>query len=224
MQQDELTLALFESYQRTGRELHRWAAYFLRSLRNRGGVGVAKSILGKPVGKITAGFQALLDAGRPELSVEAVVLEPRFRHLFAPAELATARKRLKRFPSYCWPKTIDVSTIYPDDLPRSLHFLEGAVSKVKVNRYERDPKARIACLAKYGTRCQVCGLKFDERYGDIGKGFIHVHHLKPLGAMRKEYQINPTLDLIPVCPNCHAMLHTKEPPISIDDLRRLIRK
>jgi 5-methylcytosine-specific restriction protein A len=224
MQDDELTQALFESYQRTGRELHRWAARFLQALRRRGGVQVAKRILGKPVGKITEGFQALLDAGRPELSVEAIALEPRFRHLFAPAELAIAKERLKRFPSYCWPKTMDVSTIYPDELPPSLKYFEGAVSKVKVNRYERDPKARSACLAKFGAKCQVCDLKFEDRYGEIGKGFIHVHHLKPLGAMRKEYQINPTLDLIPVCPNCHAMLHTKEPPISIDDLRQTIRK
>jgi 5-methylcytosine-specific restriction protein A len=223
VQNDDLTLALYDAYQRTGRELHRWAAYFLRALRRHGGLKESKRILGKPVGKITAGFQALLDAGRPELSVEAIVLAPKFRPLFTPAELATARERLKRFPRHCWPRTVDVSAIYPDELPGDLRYFEGAVSKVKVNRYERDPAARHACLAKYGARCHVCNLKFEERYGEIGKGFIHVHHLKPLGTMRKQYRINPTLDLIPVCPNCHAMLHTKEPPISIDDLKQMLR-
>lgn len=47
-----------------------------------------------------------------------------------------------------------------------------------VNRYERDPAARKKCLATYGHKCTVCDVDFETQYGDIGKDFIHVHHLK----------------------------------------------
>lgn len=101
-------------------------------------------------------------------------------------------------------------------------FREGAGKTIFVNRFERDIKARDACISHYGTSCQVCGIDFQEIYGDIGKGFINVHHLMPLASIGKEYDVDPLADLIPVCPNCHAMLHTSTPPLGIDEFRQLI--
>ncbi len=92
-----------------------------------------------------------------------------------------------------------------------------------VNAYERNPAARKACIAKYGVRCAVCGMSFKEKYGTIGRDFIHVHHKKPLALRRAEYRVRPTIDLVPVCPNCHAMLHTKKPPLGVDELRQILR-
>lgn len=89
----------------------------------------------------------------------------------------------------------------PDDL------IEGAKKTMIVNRYERDPEARRRCIEAHGCYCHVCGLDFAARYGEVGEGFIHVHHKVPLSSIRKEYVVNPVKDLIPVCPNCHAMLH-----------------
>ncbi len=65
-------------------------------------------------------------------------------------------------------------------------------------------------------------MSFQERYGEIGRGFIHVHHRKPLALRRAEYKLRPTIDLVPVCPNCHAMLHTKTPPLGVDELREIM--
>jgi 5-methylcytosine-specific restriction protein A len=62
-------------------------------------------------------------------------------------------------------------------------------------------------------------MSFEELYGIIGKGFIHVHHKKPLAGTRAEYKVNPPKDLVPVCPNCHAMLHTTNPPLGIEELK-----
>jgi 5-methylcytosine-specific restriction protein A len=90
---------------------------------------------------------------------------------------------------------------------------------VLVNQYERDRVARDACLKRHGFRCAVCEMSFEERYGDIGKDFIHVHHKKPLAACREAYRIDPARDLVPVCPNCHAMLHTSDPPWTVEELR-----
>ncbi len=61
-------------------------------------------------------------------------------------------------------------------------------------------------------------------YGQIGEGFIHVHHLKPLSEIGQEYEVDPIEDLRPVCPNCHAMLHRKKPPYTIEQLKDLIHK
>jgi 5-methylcytosine-specific restriction protein A len=56
----------------------------------------------------------------------------------------------------------------------------------------------------------------------LGAGFIQVHHTVPLSSIGTEYVIDPIRDLIPVCPNCHAMLHRKTPPFSIAELRGLL--
>ncbi len=220
MENDALTQMLYLNYQRAGREAKYWGFYFLRDLKKYGGLKVAKRMLAKTTrAGDTKGFLALADAGRPDLSVEAVVLLPQFRSLFSDQEIAIAEQRLKRFPASSWRKSVKRISVYPDEVPEGRDYREGAVTKVLVNRYERDPDARAACLAQNGTRCKVCGLSFDERYGDIGEDFIHVHHIKPLGITREEYKINPKTDLIPVCPNCHAMLHTSEPPLSVDELK-----
>ncbi len=68
------------------------------------------------------------------------------------------------------------------------------------------------------------GFNFRKYYGPTGKNFIHVHHLKPLSEVKDEYEVNPEEDLRPVCPNCHAMLHKKNPLYEIEELKKLIIK
>jgi len=118
---------------------------------------------------------------------------------------------------------------FPEELPDEEGFCEGAVVQVLKNQYERDPDARDACLNEYGYiySCHVCEMSFREEYGQIGDGFIHVHHRVPLAARKAEYRVNPAEDLVPVCPNCHAMLHFGRPwnsPRSTDELREIMRK
>lgn len=40
-------------------------------------------------------------------------------------------------------------------------------------------------------------------------GIIHVHHLKPLHESIGIGIVDPSRDLVPVCPNCHAVIHSK---------------
>lgn len=103
-------------------------------------------------------------------------------------------------------------------------YREGAVRQVLVNAYERDRAARDACIDHFGSACLVCGLQFEDRYGPLGAGFIHVHHIVPLSDLAADYAVNPVEDLRPVCPNCHAMLHRQRPPLSVDALRQIIQK
>jgi 5-methylcytosine-specific restriction protein A len=111
---------------------------------------------------------------------------------------------------------------YPDEVSENLE--EGMRKTVMVNVYERNPIARKKCIDHYGVQCQVCDLDFENTYGEVGKDFIHVHHIKPLYAIQQGYIVDPIQDLIPVCPNCHAMLHRKENGLnlSIEQLRERI--
>lgn len=101
-------------------------------------------------------------------------------------------------------------------------FAEGRRLDVTLSAYERDPAARAACIAAHGPACAVCGLDFGKRYGEPGKGYIHVHHLVPISYVGKTYAVDPVADLRPVCPNCHAMLHRKSPPLTIAALKKMM--
>ncbi|NOS73887.1 MAG: hypothetical protein HOP36_04985 [Methyloglobulus sp.] len=114
--------------------------------------------------------------------------------------------------------------IFPDEIQDAGNYYEGAKRTVVVNSYERNLKARSQCIALYRAKCSVCEFDFEKKYGEIGSGFIHVHHLTPLEDIGEEYEVDPIKDLRPVCPNCHAMLHKKQPPYSIEELKSICKK
>ncbi len=102
---------------------------------------------------------------------------------------------------------------------------EGALVRTTVNRYERDPNARKACIVHYGAICQVCEFDFGQMYGPIGAGYIHVHHRTPIASIKESYEVDPVIDLVPLCPNCHAMIHTgRTVPLTVDELRQNIER
>ena len=99
---------------------------------------------------------------------------------------------------------------------------EGALKRITVNSYERNPVARARCLAEHGTSCVVCGFNFGNTYGAEAEGYIHVHHLVQLSDISEDYEVDPIQDLRPVCPNCHALIHMSNPPKTIEQARALI--
>jgi 5-methylcytosine-specific restriction protein A len=132
-------------------------------------------------------------------------------------------KPVIRFTSFClMPLLPDADfldgTIDEEGLP------EGALTKILVNKYERNPKNRNACLAYYGCMCFVCGFDFGEVYGDFASNFIHVHHTTPVSKLGENYIVDPIKDLVPLCPNCHAAVHLNNPPIDPLILRDLMHE
>jgi predicted HNH restriction endonuclease len=111
-----------------------------------------------------------------------------------------------------------------EEVPAGAPYSEGSVQRVLVNRYERDPRARQECIQYYGTKCFLCGFDFVAKYGEVMAGFIHVHHLVSLSSVGEEYEVDPSEDLRPVCPNCHAVLHRREPPYSLEDVQRFLHR
>jgi 5-methylcytosine-specific restriction protein A len=117
-----------------------------------------------------------------------------------------------------------IEAFFPEEIGEAEKFIEGRTKAITVNIYERSTKARKLCIEVYGYMCAVCGFDFEKTYGAIGQGFIHVHHLRDFASITEAYELDPKEDLRPVCPNCHAMLHKKSPPFSIEGLRKLVRR
>jgi hypothetical protein len=148
-------------------------------------------------------------------------------------EETTAGKSLKRTPRTSSTKRRKVGTsaalllseVYPGEIDEEGEgTFEGAKKSVVVNVFERDRAARLKCIQHHGAVCIVCKIDFSAVYGRLGAGFIHVHHIRPLGEIREEYELDPIKDLRPVCPNCHSMLHRRRPALSIEYLRGILVK
>jgi len=100
--------------------------------------------------------------------------------------------------------------------------LEGGKMVYFSVKYERVKSNRDKAIKIHGYNCCICNINFKETYGEIGEGFIHIHHLKPLFSLESEVIPDPSKDLVPVCPNCHAIIHrVKGKVISIEEMKQL---
>ena len=123
-----------------------------------------------------------------------------------------------------------VRPVSKDDV-RSLTAKRKALDKRSADegeRYRRETTFRRrnqslieAKKANSDFRCEVCEFNFRETYGNIGDRHIVAHHIEPIG--RRPTATKTTLDdLALVCDNCHAMLHTKDPPLTVAELRQRV--
>jgi 5-methylcytosine-specific restriction protein A len=111
----------------------------------------------------------------------------------------------------------------PEEVVRPQELWEGVTRQITVNVYERNPLARRICIEHFGVSCQVCGFNFQLKYGELGKEFIHVHHIVPLHTINEKYTIDPLKDLVPLCANCHAMIHRRTPPLTVLELKSALK-
>lgn len=118
----------------------------------------------------------------------------------------------------------DVQPVIPEEVDSPEQYFEGAVKTITVNAYERSREARSKCIQHHGWKCGVCGYAMADLYGTLGERVIHVHHLRELANLGEQYEVDPIKDLRPVCPNCHAILHTSSPAMSITQLRKVLSK
>jgi 5-methylcytosine-specific restriction protein A len=115
-------------------------------------------------------------------------------------------------------------TVLADDIeieemePLELGEFEGQAYVVQIRKYERSRLNRAACLRHYGYMCRGCGVELESIYGPAGVGLIHVHHKVPVSQMGGSYRLDPISDLIPLCPNCHNVVHRENPPMTIEAL------
>lgn len=121
------------------------------------------------------------------------------------------------------PASSDPTSDQTNDNSQSLESrLEGREKQVYTTVYERDSRLRRAAIAIHGTKCKVCGFDFSATYGVLGRGYIHIHHVKPISEAGGQIEVNPATDLMPVCANCHAIIHRKRdctiPPVELGEI------
>jgi 5-methylcytosine-specific restriction enzyme A len=104
------------------------------------------------------------------------------------------------------------------------HLFEGGAKVVHLTRYERNPQARQQCIDHHGASCYVCSFDFGRTYGVDFARFIHVHHIEPLSATKKRHKVDPKKDLIPICPNCHAVIHSGGKTRPVKEVKALMKK
>jgi hypothetical protein len=105
------------------------------------------------------------------------------------------------------------------------YYSDGAIREYYGKRYERNPENRKKAIDFHGLNCTVCNFNFEYVYGDRGRDFIEVHHVKPLSTLDEEMIIDPQSDLVPICSNCHRMIHRrKDNVLTIEELKLLVSK
>lgn len=103
---------------------------------------------------------------------------------------------------------------------------EGGRKVVVSTRIERNPRLREEAVQIHGYSCVVCGFDFTLIYGDWGKEYIEVHHLRPLGeSENSQVETNPVTDLAVLCANCHRMTHRRRDKVlTLDELSSKINR
>lgn len=203
---------------------------FRQMVANEGGLNTAKKLINSK--QLSDGFAELAHLNRLDLTVEALVLKKENRILFTESELEIARERLTQLGFFLEiedDEQDDLLLIVEDDLEalriEEGNGIEGAKKAYLVNKYERDSKNRKKAIEIHGLNCYACGFNFEEVYGERGKEFIEIHLIKPLSTFEEAIEVNPKTDLVPLCANCHRMVHRrKDDVLSVEELKELIEK
>jgi 5-methylcytosine-specific restriction endonuclease McrA len=103
----------------------------------------------------------------------------------------------------------------------NMTFREGGRVLYTLSRAERNPALRRACIERYGLKCSVCNFDFEGIFGVVGRGYIQIHHLDPLAATSRVREVRVDR-LVPVCANCHVMLHQRTPPYTPEELKAMM--
>ena len=139
--------------------------------------------------------------------------------------IARVRKEADSVVEQCQNMLNMANFSYPEELDSNQKYFEGTKTTIVVNSYERNSDARRICLENHGYNCAVCEINFGNYYGEVAEKYIHVHHLTPIHTVEDKYEIDQVKHLIPVCPNCHAVIHMrKSEPYSVKELKEKIAK
>ena len=115
-------------------------------------------------------------------------------------------------------KILSVLTIIlPVKIIEGSGYLEGSSFEYMQTYYERNKKNRDLAFKYHGRQCKVCNFKNEEVFGETSRDIIEVHHTTPISLLGESYKLDIQKDLVPLCPNCHAFVHTKKPPFTIQE-------
>lgn len=129
-------------------------------------------------------------------------------------------------------KTIEKEKREIESFDETIMIKEGFVKIIKSKIYERSSKLRNIAIEHYTKSgdilCDSCDFSFNDFYGVYGKGFIEIHHIKPIFKFVEE-ELNKTIEdalnnVSPLCSNCHRMVHRKKETLSIGQLKTFVNE
>lgn len=109
--------------------------------------------------------------------------------------------------------------------PKTLaeEFAEGQRGRRESSFFNRNPALRTAAIARHGVVCKACGFDFERVYGELGAGFVEMHHINPLAersdGVLGQVQMTRVEDVVPVCANCHRVIHRRRPALTVEEVR-----
>lgn len=109
-------------------------------------------------------------------------------------------------------------------------YLEGEAGEAQpAELRKRNKILRQACINYYKALhgghifCECCGFDFQKAY-DIDDEYIEIHHRFSFSQTEGEHPVNSQTDLVPLCANCHRMIHHgqggKGNCMSLEELKR----
>jgi predicted HNH restriction endonuclease len=172
----------------------------------------------------SSGKYTLTEKGEKYLTENIDQVEYLFSNKFTSSEVADVVTAIEKTSG----KKRKVYVYSEDDM-----VTEGtAVSKETVIK-KRSRKLRMAAIEHYRKSdgkiyCAACGFCFEDKYGDIGKDFIEIHHENPVYQYSDDgfeaYVSEAVKKVRPLCANCHRMIHHNgKRPLSINELKKLIK-
>lgn len=105
---------------------------------------------------------------------------------------------------------------------QSFEVCEGEITIAEIMFRQRNRTIIAAKKALSNGACEICGFNFKMKYRLSEKDCLVAHHLNPIGFRRKA-TLTSMNDILLVCPNCHAVAHTHNPPISPVKLKKMIK-
>jgi 5-methylcytosine-specific restriction protein A len=118
-----------------------------------------------------------------------------------------------------------INQAYLDDEYKYHLHDESRTRIVSTKQIYRSQNAKNECIRLKGCYCNICGFDFEKTYGELGKKYIEVHHITPIGKLStaEGYDgTDPQNDLIPLCSNCHSMIHRRKEPYLPDEIKAML--
>lgn len=170
----------------------------------------------------------------------------RNKPLFITEKGRTLLQNKQNFIKYLFTNDFDIHDIingfrsinHADNRDKKIEFVdenltisEGKEKIIETKSYQRSNKLRNIAIEHYTQKgrikCKACCFDFESFYGEHGRGFIEIHHQKPV-FMFGEDEFKKTIEsalqnVIPVCANCHRMIHRKTTSqLTLQELKNLI--
>ncbi len=107
---------------------------------------------------------------------------------------------------------------------------EGDVKYRQGKIYGRSSQLRNLAVEKHTIngriKCSACCFDYEDFFGEHGKGFIEIHHQKPIFMFDESEFVRTIevalLNVVPVCSNCHRMVHRYKRPLMIGEVKAMI--